>query len=112
MKEDTLINLLEDSGVSVFALEKPNLNNHCIVYRIISPSDSFRTMEGRKYDRTRFQIDCYGTTYKESRDLGEYCKNILDGNNTDFLVSYLVNEFADKDIETNLYRSILEFYIY
>jgi hypothetical protein len=112
MKEDTLITLLENSGVSVFALEKPTSNNHCIVYRIISPSDSFRTMQGRQYDRTRFQIDCFGTTYKESRDLAEYTKNILDGNNKDFLVSYLVNEFTDKDIELNLYRSILEFYIF
>jgi hypothetical protein len=92
------------------ACEKPGRAADVIVYRRIS-TNKIRSQSGNLGETNRFQIECYGTSLVKSRELAEEVKIALDLNTQDFHIAWLENDFYEKDIELNLYRTVLEFFI-
>jgi 5-formaminoimidazole-4-carboxamide-1-beta-D-ribofuranosyl 5'-monophosphate synthetase len=102
-KEEIIKNL-----TGAYALEKPLGNNQCAVYQLISTE--VRRSHTKTIEVSKYQFDCYGETLKQSRGVAKAVKEALDLNTTDFVISYLENDFYIK--EDNLYRTILEFRIW
>jgi len=112
-KLETLASLISASSGSpdVFMLEKPQNNNDCIVYKVIS-SQPVRSHSGTLFEKTHVELNCWGTNATNSQTLATNMKTLLDCNTHDFKISYLDNNFDVKEIETGLFRSILDFYIW
>jgi len=113
-KEETLVNLLLNAtGLRPEAYEKQQGVNKCIVYQRVSTAIISRTHDKQSTERVRFQLDCYGVSHSDSRNLAEQVKTALDMNTTDFQVAWLANDFVTKEsgVQPKLFRSILDFYI-
>lgn len=112
-KLETFASLISTSSGSpaCYAYERPNGVTDCVVYRLIStvPIKSHNGIIGGK---NRFQLTCWGDTLAKSRALADSMKTILDLNKTNFTLSWLTNDFTDKDIESGLFKSYLDFYVF
>jgi hypothetical protein len=110
-KLETLVSLITSGSTSIYAYEKPKGNNACVVYKLIS-TNPVRTFSKTAFEQNRVQLDCWGATMTSSRALALKMKTSLDRNMTSFTLSYLINDFTVKDLETGLFVSILDFYIW
>lgn len=113
-KLETLASVLSSLSGSpaVYPLEKPRDADNCIVYRQIS-NVPYRCLLGNSmFDKTRIQLDIWNTTFAANRALVQIVRNGLDNNQSDFMLSYLNDDVTVKDIDANLFRSILDFYIW
>ena len=112
-KLETLASLISSSSGSplVYAYERPSTVKNCITYKLIS-TVPIRTMSATILEKNRIQLDCWGDTLSKSRALAAKMKTLLDLNKTSFTISYLIDDLAVKDLETTLFRSILDFYIW
>ena len=110
--EETLVSVLNGTGKNVYSLSVPTNGIYpCVVYQRIS-TFQYRTHSGNNLERPRFQISCWGKTYSEAKSLSESVKTLLDLNQVNFELATKENELEDKEPETNLYRKILDFYIW
>ena len=111
MTEQTLVTVL--SGYAkVFPLTKPqNEELPCILYQRIDTQQN-NYQGGKSLNRPRFQITCLASSKKGAEDLANLVKAELDLNKTDFILSHLINQFDGQEQEENLYKTILEFYIF
>ena len=97
----------------VYALEKPaNKNDNCIVYNLISENPIHSLDKTKLASKDRVQVDAWGTTFKKAKDLGEKVKTALDVNDSDFMCSYMIDGKLTKELDTGIFRYILDFYIY
>jgi hypothetical protein len=110
--ETTLKTVLDATGYPVYALSIPADGNYpCIVYQMIS-NLNIRSHAGNEMEKARFQISCWGKTYGEAVTLSEAVETVLDLNQINFELATKENELDDKEVETNLYRKILDFYVW
>ena len=110
-KQIKLVTVL--SGLAnVYALEKPVGINDCLVWTQISNVKQRNHSDKTGLLKTRFQIDAYGTTLANCRNLAMSVYNLLEANTNDFELATFEDEFYTKSIDTNLYRAILDFYIW
>lgn len=108
-----LASLIASSSGSplTYAYQKPKDTKNCIVYSLVD-SVPCRSMDGSLFEKSRIQLVCWGDTMSKSRALVAKMKTLLDLNKTSFNFSYFINDFTIKDIETSLFESFLEFYIW
>lgn len=110
--EATLKTVLDSTTYPVYALSIPaNGVYPCIVYQRIS-TFQMRSHSGNYMERPRFQVSCWGKTYAEAKAVSEAVKTALDLNQTNFKLATKEDELDDKEVETNLYRKILDFYVW
>lgn len=110
--EATLKSVLKSTGYPVYALSIPtNGTIPCIVYQRIS-TVQYRSHVRNELERPRFQISCWAKTYDEAKTVSEAVKTALDLNQVNFKLATKENELDDKEVETNLYRKILDFYVW
>jgi hypothetical protein len=113
-KQETLETTLKTAtSKNVYCLQKKEGDNLCVVWKRIS-CKPFRAL-GEKADlfRERFKIICYGNTYKEASELGLLVFNKLDGNTTNFNTAVCIDFYdGNKDIASNLYSVVYEFFIW
>lgn len=110
--ETILKTVLDTTSYPVYTLSIPsNGTIPCIVYQRISTLP-MRSHSGNYMERPRFQISCWGTTYAQAKTVSEAVKTALDLNQTNFELATKENEFDEKEVETNLYRKVLDFFIW
>jgi hypothetical protein len=110
-KLETLVSVIgSSSGSLIYAYEKPQNKDECIVWKLIS-SVPIRGVNSTICEQTRVQLDCYSATLGNSRLLADNLKVLLDMKTDNFIVSYLDSDMTVKDIESGLYRTILDFII-
>lgn len=110
--EETLVNVLRDTNYPVYPLSIPTNGTYpCIVYQKVS-NLNIRSHSGNEMVRPRFQISCWAKSYGEALTVAEAVKTALDLNQINFELAILENELDDKEVETNLYRKMLDFYIW
>lgn len=110
--EATLKTVLDTTNYPVYALSIPtNGALPCIVYQRIS-TYQIRSHSGNEMERPRFQISCWANTYSGAKTVAEAVKTALDLNQTNFKLATKEDELDDKEVETNLYRKILDFYVW
>jgi hypothetical protein len=111
-KLETLGSVIASSGSAVFAYEKPNKNNECIIYSLIS-NVPIRSMDKVLLEKSHVQLDCYSKTLEGSRNTVVGLKTLLDCKTSgSFKASYFDDDKCIKDLESGLYRSILDLYIW
>lgn len=110
-KEGVIRTLLIGQDVDCFYAEKPKNNNNCVVYRLVS-SVPYYDHSRKIYEKCRYSFDCYGTNLVNAKALGVIVKSLFDLNRTDFMFSQQIGEVHIKDIESGLYRDIVDFYIW
>lgn len=110
---ETMVSLLQSISGSpvVSAYERPSTNKNCIVYKLIS-TVPLNSMSGSLIEKLHVEVDAYGDTLAKSISLADKVKAKLDLNNSNFHIGYLTNKFITKDIELDLFCSILEFYLW
>ena len=110
--EEILKPLLKTLGYPVYADSVPTDGSYpCIVFQRIT-TYQYRSHTGNEMERPRFQISCWSKTPTEAKTLSESVKSLLDLNVTNFKLATKENELDDKEMETGLYRKLLEFYVY
>jgi hypothetical protein len=113
-KLQTLLNVLNSLSGSpvVVALEKPQNKPNCIVYNVISEQPIHSIDKTLLAEKTHVQLDIWGDSMTKVMTLTTAVKSKLDINNTDFILCYEDNGFLVKDSESNLFRYVIDFYIY
>lgn len=110
--ETILKTVLDSTNYPVYALAVPTNGTYpCIVYQRIS-TFQMRSHSGNELERPRFQISCWANSYAEAKTVSEAVKTALDLNQVNFKLATKENELDDKEIETNLYRKILDFFVW
>lgn len=112
LKSDLYSHLKADSGVSalvgtrVYPMKAPqNVVKPYITYQAIS-DNSDQCLGGSTFQRvTRFQVDCWSTTYSEADAIKEAVLSSLTG----FKSSHSVSAMDDYEPDTGLYRQLIDF---
>jgi hypothetical protein len=113
MIEEILTSVLNDAGLTVYALALPQDGTAVLpsaVYQRIG-TRQFRHMGGKGLTRPRMQIAAWGETYQDSLTLAETVKTTLDLNTTDFELAVKENEIHTIEVEPGLYRTLLDFLV-
>jgi hypothetical protein len=97
---------------TVVALEKPLAVTDCIVYSLISSVPTYSVDGSILVYKDRVQVDCWASTMVNCINLRDSVMDKLAFNNVDFTVSYLDSGRFYIDIETNLFRYSMDFFIW
>lgn len=113
--ENDIITLLNTTGKKAYHLSLPdNPNDYelpvMVLQRISTTTD--KTHGGNAFERARFQVTCWATTFSACRALALEVKNLMDLNQTNFELATKENEIDTKEVETNLYGTILDFFVW
>lgn len=115
MIEEVLVDFLQDSGLTVYPDSIPAKGSYpCVVYQRIS-TPLIRTHEGNALQYPRFQLTCWGNGASGKADAlqtADTVKSVLDLNQINFMLVTKEGEFDVNEPEPNLYRRILDFYIW
>ena len=108
----TLVSLLQGAGLTVYPLTVPQNGTYPnVVYQRVS-NMQVRTHSGVALERPRVQLSCWAKTYAECVATAQTVKAALDLNQTDFKLATKENELDAQEVETGLYRIILDFYVW
>ena len=100
------------TGYEAYPLIKPSkVTLPCMTYKKISGIEH-RSHSGTDARQSRYQIDCWGDTYAKAKNLAETLIAGLDGNKTNWKLSTVENELEVMEEEENLYRVIIEIYLW
>ena len=103
----------------IFSIQAPqDILKPFITYQVIS-RDRVKKLTGPSFvSQSRFQVDCYSTTFFQAREIASQVRLALDGwrdTNADLSIkgSSLINEtdFDVTDTDPKLYRVLMEFMI-
>lgn len=111
--EEDIVSLLTTSpALTAYALSVPENGTYpCVVYQRIS-TNPLRTMSGNGLEKTRFQLTCWGKTLDSSLQTAKTVKTKFDLNQTNFVLATRENEFTAKEIESGLYSTVLDIFIW
>lgn len=110
--ETVLITLLEGEGLDVYGGAIPeNKPLPAVVYQRIS-TPQIRTHVGVAMEYPRMQITIWGSKQKDVSDIAETINAVLDTNQINFKLATKENEFDITEVEPNLHRRILEYFIW
>lgn len=112
IESDLVTHLKNDSAVSalvgtrIYPMKAPqSVTNPYITYQVIN-DNSNQCLGGSVYQNdTRFQIDCWSTTYSEAKAIKEAVLSALIG----FKSSNSISNMDDYEDETQLYRQLIDF---
>ena len=115
MIEEILATVLENASLNVYLGSVPvNGDYPCVVYQKISAPE-IRTHQGVVLYLPRFQITCWGKGDNAGADAiatAQTVKDVLDFNQTDFKLATKEAELDIDETEQNLYRRILDYFIW
>jgi hypothetical protein len=110
--ETTIVSVLETAGLTVYPGSIPaNGTYPNVVYQRISTAQ-IRSHAGVEMERPRFQFSCWGKKYSDSLSTAQVVKNALDLNQIDFKLAVQDSELDLKDVETGLYRKVIDMFIW
>ena len=110
--ETELVTLLQDAGLTVYPLSIPEGGAFpCVVYQRIS-TPQIRSHEAVEMEHPRIQLACWGKTFAQAVVTAETVKTALDLNQIDFKLAVQEGELDLKEPESNLYRRVLDFFIW
>jgi hypothetical protein len=93
--------------------EKPNKVDSCVVFFQVSGVPDHTQSGNTGISKDRFQFDCWGKSLNEAKSLADVVIGALDCIELpDFNINYLESYTAVKDLETGLWRVILEFMVW
>ena len=112
-KLETIASLISTSSGSpkCYPYERPNGTNECVVYKQIS-NVPIRSHDGVLLYKTRIQLTCWSDTLAKCRTLALKMFNLFENNKTNFVLSINIDDIIDKELESGLFKSYLDFYIY
>jgi hypothetical protein len=103
-------NLSMYTGIKVYPVVKEQKASlPAIVYRRVSLLNRRTLNNTIDMKRARYQIDIYATTYKAVRELAELTKVFFEINQTNWILSYVINEI--ESTEDFLFRTTIDVYI-
>lgn len=112
LEEDIYSLLIASPTLTAYPLSVPTDGTFpCVVYQRISTTQG-RYMTGNGLEKIRYQLTCYGKTYSSSLSAAKSVKTKFDLNTTNFVLATKENQLEAKEVETGLYSTILEFYIW
>lgn len=115
MIEETLVNVLQTAGLTVYPGSIPARGSYpCVVYQKIS-NPLIRTHVGNALEYPRFQLTCWGrgeTAASQAITTAETVKTAIDLNQIDFKLATKESELDIDETEQGLYRRILDFFIW
>lgn len=111
--QETIHQVLSAQGLKVYPLSVPKSNAVYpnVVYQTISNSQ-IRSHSGVEMNKPRIQFTCWARTYEECVETAQTVKTTLSLNQTDFELATKENEFDIKELESGLYRTVLDFFIW
>jgi hypothetical protein len=113
-KETALVSKIKTfTSVPVSIAEKPNGITNCVVILKVSSNPKHSINKSLGISRDRYQMDCWGSNFAQARQLADLVIVGLDCLFLDgFNCSYLENDISIKDLETGLWRIILDFFVW
>lgn len=111
--QETIRALLTAQGLRVYPLSVPKSGGIYpnVVYQTISNTE-IRSHEGLEMEKPRMQFTCWAKTYQECVETAQTVKSVISLNRTDFEMATKENEFDIKELESGLYRTVLDFFIW
>jgi hypothetical protein len=110
--QETLVSVLTGAGLTVYPLSVPTGGSYPnVVYQTIS-NRQIRSHAGVEMERPRMQISCWAKTYAACVTTAQAVKNALDLNQADFNLATKENEIDIKEVESGLYRTVLDYFIW
>jgi hypothetical protein len=114
ISDPTVAALIGVRAYSNFMIQNPTLP--AIVITKISGEDRYSTTGSTGPSTGRWQIDCYGNTVAEARELSDAIKNVLSGykgaaGDETIQGSFLENEIGSYDFELKTYRRKMDFIV-
>jgi hypothetical protein len=110
--QEALVSLLRNEGLTVYPLAVPNNGTYPnVCYQRVS-NPQYRTHSGVYMERPRVQLSCWGENYADCVATAQTVTAALDLNQSDFALATKENEMDAVEVETGLYRILLEFFIY
>lgn len=110
MIETSLKTYLDNLTHKVTYLKKPQSDDSCIVMKQISYKP-IKYHGGNLFERYRFQIDVYDTTFALCRTTALSIIDNLDGNVTNFKMAFLEDD-RYEELSEGCWVSYLDFYIF
>jgi hypothetical protein len=113
-KETSIVALLKTKTEKKITIgEKPSNATNCIVISKISSRQYRSTTAPLGISKDRYQMDVWGSSFVEAKALADIVKLALDCKKlANFDIVYLENDVWIKDVETGLFRFILEFFVW
>lgn len=111
--EETLVSLIEgNSSLKCYPLQKPQaVTVPVVVYKRLTTTPQ-RIQNGKStFNQVRMALTIYGASYAEVRSAGVEVNNLLDLNQVEFNLAYLVDQKDFKDPEAGLYYTYIEYVI-
>lgn len=110
---EDVVELLTGQGLKVYPLSVPAKDAIYpnVAYQMISNRE-FRSHAGAEAQRPRVQLACHGKTYASCRATAETVKAAMDLNRTDFMLATRENEFHAKEVEPEIYRIVLDYFVW
>ena len=97
---------------TVYPYERKKESKSCVVYSLISTVPIYDQSKNLLLEKNRIQLTCWDTTLNKSRTLADKMKTLLQINNTDFELSFIIDDKTIKDIETGLYKTYIDLFIW
>ena len=112
IEEDIYSLLTASPALTAYPLSVPTDGSFpCVVYQRIATVQN-RHMTGNGLEKIRYQLTAWGKTYASSLATAKSAKIKFDLNTTNFVLATKENQLEAKEVETGLYSTILEFYIW
>lgn len=113
--QETLTALLAGKGLTVYPLSVPVKGTYPnVVYQMIS-NRQVRSHVGVEAERPRMQLSVWAKgqdAYLQCVATAQTVKNAMDLNKTDFMLATKENEMDAKEVEPEMYRVILDYFVW
>jgi hypothetical protein len=110
--ERDLVTLLQNQGLTVYPGTIPENGTYPnVVYQRIS-TPQIRTHAGVALEYPRFQLSCWARSYGDSLATALTVKEALDLNQVTFKLATQEGELDLMDEEAELYRRVLDFFLW
>jgi len=111
--QETITSLLTNAGLTVYPLSVPASSGSYpnVVYQMIT-NQQIRSHVGIEMERPRMQLSCHAKKFSECVATAQTVKTAMDLNRTNFKLATKENEFDARDVESGIYRIVLEYFVW